>query len=73
MVIALVLMALGLATIITARDHVRYIIGAELLVLGAVAAAVAAGDINMAVAASAAGVAETVLLIAAAFRLRSHD
>lgn len=71
--LALILIAVGMAALIAARDRVRYIIGAELVILGAIAAAAYSGDADMAVAASAAGVAETLLLVAAAFKLRAHD
>ncbi|MGC8974095.1 MAG: ferredoxin:quinone oxidoreductase [Thermoproteus sp.] len=66
------LIAAGLVVVLAARDRVRTIIGAELVVLGAIAAAVSSGDPNMVAVASAIGVADTLLLVAAAFKL-SHD
>ncbi len=68
----LALLIAGLVVILASRDRIRTIIGAELTVLGAIAAAIASGDPNMVAAASAVGVADTLLLIAAAFKL-SHD
>ncbi|CCC80883.1 hypothetical protein [Thermoproteus tenax] len=72
MTLALLLIALGLIVIMASRDRIRTIIGAELAVLGAIAAAISSGDANMAAVASAVGVADTLMLVAAAFKL-SHD
>ncbi len=68
----LALIIAGLLVILASRDRVRIIIGAELAILGAIAAAITSSDPNMAAAASAVGVADTLLMVAAAFKL-SHD
>lgn len=68
----LALIIAGLLVILASRDRVRIIIGAELAILGAIAAAIMSGDPNMVAAASAVGVADTLLMVAAAFKL-SHD
>lgn len=68
-IVFLALMAGGLAIIATARSLVRAIIGAEVLTLAAIYAGAAAGSLNMVAVAAAAGVVETVMLVATLFKL----
>ncbi|MFN3803764.1 MAG: ferredoxin:quinone oxidoreductase [Pyrobaculum sp.] len=59
----------GLAVVATANSLVRVVIGSELLVLAAIFAAASIRDINMLAVATGVGVAETLLLVAALFKM----
>ncbi|ACB40719.1 hypothetical protein [Pyrobaculum neutrophilum] len=71
MIEALLLVALlagGMAIVAAARSLVRVIIGAEVATMAGIWGAALSGDLSLVAAATVAGVAETVLMVATLFR-----
>ncbi|MEZ0249071.1 MAG: ferredoxin:quinone oxidoreductase [Thermoproteus sp.] len=67
--VALALIAGGLLLIGASNSPVRTIIGVEVVILGGIFGAALSGDLSLAAVAAAMGVAETLLLVAATYKL----
>lgn len=65
----LLLLAGSMAIVAVSRSLVRAIIGAEVAILAGIWGAALSGDVTLLTVAAALGVADTVLLVAAVFRL----
>ncbi|ABL87498.1 hypothetical protein Pisl_0320 [Pyrobaculum islandicum DSM 4184] len=65
----IVLLVGGMAVVATAVSLVRVIIGVEMAVMAGILGAAMSEDISLVAIASVAGVAETVLMVAALFKM----
>jgi hypothetical protein len=69
LIFLVVLLAGGMAIVAVANSLVRVIIGAEVAIMAGIWGAALSGDLSLVAVAAVAGVAETVLMVAALYRL----
>jgi hypothetical protein len=69
LIFLVVLLAGGMAVVAVANSLVRVIIGAEVAIMAGIWGAALSGDLSLVAVAAVAGVAETVLMVAALYRL----
>jgi hypothetical protein len=69
LIFLVVLLAGGMAIVAVANSLVRVIIGAEVAIMAGIWGAALSGDLSLVAVAAVAGVAETVLMVAAVYRL----
>jgi multisubunit Na+/H+ antiporter MnhC subunit len=69
LIFLVVLLAGGMAVVAVANSLVRVIIGAEVAIMAGIWGAALSGDLSLVAVATVVGVAETVLMVAALYRL----
>jgi hypothetical protein len=69
LIFLVVLLAGGMAIVAVANSLVRVIIGAEVAIMAGIWGAALSGDLSLVAVAAVVGVAETVLMVAALYRL----
>jgi hypothetical protein len=69
LIFLVVLLAGGMAIVAVANSLVHVIIGAEVAIMAGIWGAALSGDLSLVAVAAVAGVAETVLMVAALYRL----